>query len=46
MVKYHDNILKLDETHPDLKTDFENGSFGITRTSKSFSQQPIDPTLE
>lgn len=46
MVKYHDNILKLDETHPDLKVDFENGSFGIKRTSKSFSRQPIDLTLE
>jgi len=46
MVKYHDNILKLDETHSDLKIDFENDSFGIKRTSKSFSQQPIDLTLE
>ncbi|KAL4113704.1 hypothetical protein QTP88_017283 [Uroleucon formosanum] len=46
MVKYHDNILKLDETHPDLKIDFESGSFGIKRTSKSFSRQPIDLTLE
>ncbi|KAE9521357.1 hypothetical protein AGLY_018237 [Aphis glycines] len=46
MVKYHDNILKLDETHPDFKIDFESGSFGIKRTSKSFSRQPIDLTLE
>lgn len=46
MVKYHDNILKLDETHPDLKIDFESGSFGIKRTSKNFSRQPIDLTLE
>ncbi|KAF0748896.1 Uncharacterized protein FWK35_00021465 [Aphis craccivora] len=46
IVKYYDNILKLDETHPDLKIDFENGSFGIKRTSKSFSRQPIDLTLK
>lgn len=44
MVKYHGNILQLDKSHPDLKVDFENGSFGIKL--KSFSRQPIDLTLE
>lgn len=46
LVKYHDNLIKIDETHPGLKQQLQNGSFGIKRTGKSFSRQPIDLMLE
>lgn len=46
IIKYHDNLLKIDKTHPGLRESFETGSFGVKRTSKSFSRQPIDLTLE
>ena len=45
-VKYHDNLLRLSETHPEVYEDFKHGWFGIKRTSKSFSRGPIDLTLE
>lgn len=44
-VKYHYNLTKVGETHPGLE-DFKNSFFGIKRTGKSFSSQPIDLTLE
>ncbi|XP_076672225.1 uncharacterized protein LOC143371161 [Andrena cerasifolii] len=46
LVKYIDNLLKIDDTHPGLRLEFERGSFGIRRTNKPFSRQPIDLTLE
>lgn len=46
LVKYHDNLLKVEDTHPELINDLKKGSFGIKRTDKSFSRQPIDLTLE
>lgn len=46
LVKYHDNLLKIDETHPGLKIALEKGSLGVKRTPKPFSRQPIDLTLE
>lgn len=46
LVKYHDNLLKVDESHPELRLQFEKGSIGVKRTMKSFSRQPIDLTLE
>ena len=46
LIKYHDNLLKVDETHPGLRQQFERGSFGIKRTDKAFSRQPTDITLE
>lgn len=45
-VKYVDNLLKVDITHPGLKKRFEEGSFGVKRTPKNFSRQPVDLTLE
>lgn len=45
MVKYLDNLI-IDTTHPGLREELENGSFGIKRTEKPFSRQPIDLTLE
>lgn len=46
LVKYHDNLITIDESHPGLKEELEKGSFGIKRTEKPFSRQPIDLTLE
>lgn len=38
--------MKVNETHPGLHPNCEKGSFGIKRTRKPFSKQPIDLTLE
>lgn len=46
LVRYHNNLCHVDETHPGLRKLFEKGSFGIKRTDKSFSRQPIGLTLE
>lgn len=46
LVKYLDNLIKVDETHPGLREKFEKGSFGMKRTKKPYSKQPIDLTLE
>jgi hypothetical protein len=40
LVRYLDNLRKVDETHPGLRVNFEKGS------KKPFSKQPIDLTLE
>lgn len=45
-VQYHYNLSKVAETHPGLEEDFKNGIFGIKRTEKPFSRQPVDLTLE
>ncbi|GFW16546.1 hypothetical protein TNCV_2351701 [Trichonephila clavipes] len=44
--KYYDNLMKIAETHPDLFEEFPKGFFGIQRTYKPFSKQPIDLVLE
>lgn len=46
LAKYHDNLLNVEKTHPDLINHLENGSFGIKRTNHNFSRQPTDYTLE
>lgn len=46
LVKYNDNLLKIDETHPEIAEAMQKGYFGIQRTEKPFSRQPIDLTLE
>lgn len=46
LVEYHDNLLKIDETHPDIAEAMGKGYFEIQRIEKSFSRQPIDLTLE
>ena len=46
LIKYHANLLKIDETHPGLKQILEKGCFGVKRTNKPFSRQPVDLTLE
>lgn len=45
-VKYHANLLNVATTHPDLFEEFQKGCFGIKRTNKHFSRQPIDLVLE
>ncbi|GFT77421.1 uncharacterized protein TNCV_106861 [Trichonephila clavipes] len=45
-VKYYDNLLKVAETHPDLYEGFKQDCFGIKRTTKPFSTEPIDLVLE
>ena len=46
MVLYHSNLLKLNETHPEVYQDFLKGGFGVKRTDKNFSRSPVDLTLE
>lgn len=45
-VQYHYNLTKVPTTHPGLEEDFQRGFFGVKRTNKPFSRQPIDLTLE
>ena len=45
-VRYHDNLLKLKESHPEVYKSFSKGFFGIKRTNKKFSRVPVDLTLE
>ena len=46
LVIYHDNLLKLKESHPQVYQDFQKGCFALKRPSKSFSRLTIDLTLE
>ncbi|OXU31268.1 hypothetical protein TSAR_012170 [Trichomalopsis sarcophagae] len=46
LVKYYDNLLKVEKTHPGLEMQFKNEYFGIKRTNKRFSRSPVDLTLE
>ena len=46
LVCYHENLLKLQKTHPEVYNDFRKGCFSLKRTSKSFLRLPIDLTLE
>ena len=46
LARFNDNLLKVEETHPQLAEEFRNGRFVRKRTTKSFSQIPIDLTLE
>ena len=46
LVRYHDNLLKLKSTHPQIHEEFLKGCFSLKKTTKSFSRLPIDLTLE
>ena len=46
LVKYHANLIRLPETHPEVYAEFKRGLFSIWRTTKLFSGSPIDLTLE
>ena len=43
---YHDKLLKLKNSNPDIYEKFKNGYFSLKPTSKPFSGIPIDLTLE
>lgn len=45
-LKYYSNLLNVNETHPVLLEQFQQGSFGIQRTNKPFSKQSIDLVME
>ena len=45
-MRYHDNLLKLKNTHPQIHEEFLKGCFSLKRTTRSFSRLPIDLTLE
>lgn len=44
--RFHDNFLRMEETHPGISEDFENGILSVRRTAKPFSRSAIDLTLE
>lgn len=46
LVVFHDKLLTMEESHPGITEAFEKGIISIRRTSKSFSRNPIDLTLE
>lgn len=46
LLKYHDNLLKVEKTHAGLEIEFKKGNFGVKRTDKPFSRIPVDLTLE
>ena len=42
---YHGHLLKLPETHPEVYAEFKRGLFSKRKTTKPFSESPIDLTL-
>ena len=46
LVVYHNNLLKLQNTHPQGYEDFQNGCFAIKKMPKQFSCVAVDLTLE
>ena len=43
---YHSNLLKLNQSHPEVFNDFKNGLFSLKHTARMYSRMPIDLTLE
>ena len=46
LLKYYDSLIKFPNTHQEVHSDFQNAWFGIKRTAKSFSNNPIGLTLK
>ena len=46
LVLYHNNLLKLQNIHPQVYENFRNGCFAVKWTSKQFSRVTLDLTLE
>ena len=46
IVKYHNSLLALEETHSKTFQEYHNAMFSIKRTTKIFSGSPFDFTLE
>lgn len=46
MVLYHNKLVNVENTHPGLTVELENGFIDVRRTDKPFRWIPIDLTLE
>lgn len=46
LVQNLSDLANIDETHPGLRTAFENEALSVRRTAKNFCRTPIDLTLE
>lgn len=46
LLKYYDNLLKIEDTHPDIADAFKSGYIGVKRTNNPHSRVPFDLTLE
>lgn len=46
LVHFHNNLLRMEDTHPGITEEFKRGLLSIRRTDKPFSRGPIDLTLE
>ena len=46
LAEYHSKLMKIRDTHPEIEKQFRTGTFGVRRSTKSFSRVPIDLTLE
>ena len=46
LTMYHEKLLKLKNSHPNIYKEFKNDCFSLNRTSKPFSKILIDLTLE
>ena len=46
MVRYLHNLLNMDITHPGVREALSNGALSIRRSSKGFSRNAVDITLE
>lgn len=46
IVRFYNNLVNVENTHPGLKESLINGGISIRRTNKYFSGSPIDLTLE
>ena len=46
MVRYYHNLINIDETHPGIRDQLQNGALSIRRTDKAFSRTAVCLTLE
>lgn len=46
LLRYLNNLMNMETTHPGLRDYLEKGVFTIRRTNKNFSRGPVDLTLE
>ena len=46
MTKYFLDLLNMENTHPGIRTNFENGALSIRRSDRAFARCPVDIVLE
>ena len=46
ILRYHNNLLQIKETHPEVYEEFQKGWFAIQQTKNPFSKGDIDLRLE